>query len=72
MRPTSLDEVAGQSHLLRPGSPLVALADPALCRKALKEVEYFTVNFPSHRPEVYARVTRSVKFRQALAGLDGP
>ena len=29
MRPTSLDEVAGQSHLLRPGSPLVALADAA-------------------------------------------
>ena len=28
MRPTSLDEVAGQAHLLRPGSPLVALADP--------------------------------------------
>ncbi|HKT56752.1 MAG TPA: replication-associated recombination protein A [Microbacterium sp.] len=28
MRPTSLDEVAGQQHLLRPGSPLVALADP--------------------------------------------
>ncbi|MCZ4066680.1 replication-associated recombination protein A [Microbacterium sp. H37-C3] len=28
MRPTSLDEVAGQSHLLRPGSPLVALASP--------------------------------------------
>jgi putative ATPase len=28
MRPTSLDEVAGQRHLLRPGSPLVALADP--------------------------------------------
>jgi putative ATPase len=26
MRPTSLDEVAGQKHLLRPGSPLVALA----------------------------------------------
>ena len=26
MRPTSLDEVAGQSHLLRPGSPLVTLA----------------------------------------------
>jgi putative ATPase len=26
MRPTSLDEVAGQGHLLRPGSPLVALA----------------------------------------------
>ncbi|WP_322409124.1 replication-associated recombination protein A [Microbacterium invictum] len=29
MRPTSLDEVAGQGHLLRKGSPLVTLADPA-------------------------------------------
>lgn len=29
MRPVSLEEVAGQAHLLRPGSPLVALADPA-------------------------------------------
>lgn len=29
MRPVSLDEVAGQGHLLRPGSPLVGLADPA-------------------------------------------
>ncbi|HWT34109.1 MAG TPA: replication-associated recombination protein A [Microbacterium sp.] len=28
MRPTSLSEVAGQQHLLRPGSPLVTLADP--------------------------------------------
>ncbi len=28
MRPVSLDEIAGQEHLLRPGSPLVALADP--------------------------------------------
>ncbi|MDD7962570.1 replication-associated recombination protein A [Microbacterium thalli] len=28
MRPTSLDEVAGQGHLLRLGSPLVALASP--------------------------------------------
>lgn len=28
MRPTSLAEVAGQQHLLRPGSPLVQLADP--------------------------------------------
>ena len=26
MRPTSIDEVAGQKHLLRPGSPLVSLA----------------------------------------------
>lgn len=28
MRPVSLGEVAGQGHLLKPGSPLVALADP--------------------------------------------
>ena len=27
MRPRSLDEVAGQRHLLRPGSPLVNLAN---------------------------------------------
>ena len=29
MRPVSLDEIAGQQHLLRAGSPIVALADPA-------------------------------------------
>ncbi|GAB3599242.1 replication-associated recombination protein A [Microbacterium tumbae] len=29
MRPVSLDEVAGQRHLLRAGSPILALADPA-------------------------------------------
>ncbi len=28
MRPTSLDDVAGQAHLLRPGSPLRRLASP--------------------------------------------
>lgn len=28
MRPVSLDEVAGQQHLLGPGSPLLTLADP--------------------------------------------
>lgn len=28
MRPTSLEEVAGQQHLLLPGAPLVVLADP--------------------------------------------
>ncbi|WP_425561242.1 replication-associated recombination protein A [Microbacterium deminutum] len=28
MRPTSLEEVAGQDHLLRPGSPLTILANP--------------------------------------------
>ncbi len=30
MRPTSLAEVAGQRHLLRPGSPLVALAEDSV------------------------------------------
>ncbi|MFG6502130.1 replication-associated recombination protein A [Microbacterium sp. P05] len=34
MRPTSLDEVAGQSHLLRPGSPLVSLASPEVAPTA--------------------------------------
>jgi len=29
MRPTSLDEVAGQQHLLKPGSPIVKLAEDA-------------------------------------------
>lgn len=28
MRPVSLDEIAGQQHLLRAGSPIVALSDP--------------------------------------------
>ncbi|WP_119698015.1 replication-associated recombination protein A [Microbacterium halotolerans] len=32
MRPVSLDEVAGQAHLLKPGSPIVALADPAAAK----------------------------------------
>ncbi|KXZ60059.1 Replication-associated recombination protein A [Microbacterium laevaniformans] len=38
MRPTSLEEVAGQGHLLRPGSPLVALADPAGAAKTAVSV----------------------------------
>lgn len=39
MRPVSLDEVAGQGHLLRPGSPLVALADPdAAARSAVSVI----------------------------------
>jgi MoaA/NifB/PqqE/SkfB family radical SAM enzyme len=47
----------------------VALADPALCRVAAAGADWFTVNFPSHRPEVYARLTRSVKYPQAVQGL---
>jgi len=34
MRPVSLDEVAGQRHLLRPGSPIVTLADPTAATAA--------------------------------------
>jgi putative ATPase len=34
MRPTSLDEVAGQGHLLKPGSPLVGLANPDASTRA--------------------------------------
>jgi putative ATPase len=38
MRPTSLDEVAGQGHLLRRGSPLVTLADPDASSRAATSV----------------------------------
>ncbi|WP_371202016.1 replication-associated recombination protein A [Microbacterium sp. BWT-B31] len=38
MRPTSLDEVAGQSHLLRPGSPLVTLATADASARAASSV----------------------------------
>jgi putative ATPase len=38
MRPTSLEEVAGQSHLLRSGSPLVTLANPEAAARAATSV----------------------------------
>lgn len=40
MRPTRLDEVAGQQHLLRPGSPLVSLAsdDPERAPSAVSVI----------------------------------
>ncbi|MCX5792303.1 MAG: radical SAM protein [Elusimicrobia bacterium] len=47
----------------------VALSDAGFCRRAVGKIEYFTVNFPSHREDVYAKITRSVKFRAALKGL---
>jgi uncharacterized radical SAM superfamily Fe-S cluster-containing enzyme len=47
----------------------VALSDPEFCRKAAGEVDFFTVNFPSHLPGIYAAATRSVKFPLALKGL---
>lgn len=48
----------------------VALANRAFCRKAAGKVDFFTVNLPSHREEVYARITRSVKFPLAIKGLE--
>ncbi|OGR45471.1 MAG: hypothetical protein A2X35_08135 [Elusimicrobia bacterium GWA2_61_42] len=48
----------------------VALADRKFCARAVKEMDFFTVNFPSHLPEIYARATRSVKFHLALEGLE--
>ena len=47
----------------------VAFADQAFCRKAAGDIDFFTVNFPSHCEEVYAKITRSVKFPLALKGL---
>lgn len=47
----------------------VALSDAAFCAKAAGEIDFFTVNFPSHLPAVYAKATRSVKFPLALKGL---
>lgn len=47
----------------------VALSDRAFCRKAAADIDFFTVNFPSHRAEIYAKVTRSIKFQMALKGL---
>ena len=38
MRPASLEEVAGQSHLLRAGSPLVTLANPDAAARAATSV----------------------------------
>ncbi|WP_310243560.1 replication-associated recombination protein A [Microbacterium sp. BE35] len=38
MRPTSLEEVAGQAHLLRAGSPLVTLANPDAAARAATSV----------------------------------
>ncbi|MDY0909762.1 replication-associated recombination protein A [Microbacterium sp. CFBP9034] len=38
MRPVTLEEIAGQSHLLRPGSPLVTLANPDAAARAATSV----------------------------------
>jgi len=48
----------------------VALSDPDFCRKAEKEIDYFTVNFPAADAETYGKATRSVKFGMAVKGLE--
>jgi len=48
----------------------VALSDPAFCRKAVKEIDYFTVNLPGADEKTYAHATRSVKFPLAMKGLE--
>ncbi|KAF0127691.1 MAG: hypothetical protein FD189_237 [Elusimicrobia bacterium] len=47
----------------------VALSDKKFCARIAGGVDFFTVNFPSHAEDVYNRVTRSVKYRQAVSGL---
>lgn len=66
----TMDELkaAGVEHFMLSTNG-VALADKAFCRKAAARIEFFTVNFPSHLPDVYAAATRSVKFPLALKGL---
>lgn len=48
----------------------VALADPELCRKLEREIEYFTVNLPAADGETYRLATRSVKFGLAMRALE--
>ncbi len=59
---------AGVEHIMLSTNG-VALADMELCREAAAAIDQFTVNFPSHLPEVYAAATRSVKYPQAVRGL---
>jgi len=60
----------GWGHREEKEGNAVALADRKFCARAVKEMDFFTVNFPSHLPEIYARATRSVKFHLALEGLE--
>lgn len=59
---------AGVEHIMLSTNG-VALSDMELCRKAAAAIDQFTVNFPSHLPEVYAAATRSVKYPLAVRGL---
>lgn len=59
---------AGVRHFML-STNAVALSDPELCARAAAEMDFFTVNFPSHLPDEYAAATRSVKYRLAVKGL---
>lgn len=59
---------AGVEHFML-STNAVTFSDKAFCARAAREIDSFTVNFPSHLPAVYARATRSVKFARALRGL---
>lgn len=45
------------------------LSDPDFSRKAEKNIDYFTLNFPGHTEELYKKATRSVKFAMVLKGI---
>jgi len=59
---------AGVEHFML-STNAVTFSDKTFCARAAREVDSFTVNFPSHLPAVYARATRSVRFARALRGL---
>lgn len=48
----------------------VALADMKLARRLAGSIDGFVVNLPACSEEVYRKATRSVKFAQAVAGLE--
>lgn len=47
----------------------VSLADLTFCKKVLCDIDYLTINFPSHMENIYACATRSVKYPQAIKAL---
>jgi MoaA/NifB/PqqE/SkfB family radical SAM enzyme len=47
----------------------VALSDAKLCREAARAIDFFAVNLPSHRPEIYAAITGADKFADAFCAL---
>lgn len=48
----------------------IKLSDKILCKKLSDKVEFFVINFPSHKEEIYNYLTRSVKYKYALQALN--